>query len=44
MMTMKHYTLSALLLIAGSGCIVVYDNPHPRRRIVYREEVAPSVA
>jgi len=37
-MTHRLLSLVALLLVAGTGCIVVYEEPHPRRRVIYREQ------
>jgi len=39
MMT-KHFFLVSLLLVAGTGCIMVYEPP--RRHVVYREYAAPA--
>src|SRR5437870_3929594 len=42
-MNKQFWRLAVLLLLCGTGCIV-YEEPRPRRRIVYRETVVTTSA
>jgi hypothetical protein len=44
MMKARVLAATAMLLLAGAGCVVVYEEPPPRHRVVYRETVAPAPA
>ena len=41
-MNKQLWRLAIILLLCGTGCIVYEEPPRPRRRVIYRETVAPA--